>query len=152
LSKEKCLALGTGQLHSFFVGHLGSGIIPPRITGNAVKGSLSDISRDGSELLSAMYDPERKTCDVWSQPLAGGLPRLIVQNACLPKWSADGSKAQEQHRQEEFHLIPFTPAVPRGNGSISTSLRGDSSKKRNLPATHQALGRTTPTTSQSQSR
>ena len=45
-----------------------------------VNGYLRDISRDGSQLLSVMYDPKRKQDDVWTQPLSGGLPRLIVKD------------------------------------------------------------------------
>jgi Tol biopolymer transport system component/DNA-binding winged helix-turn-helix (wHTH) protein len=61
--------------------------------GPTVNGFLRDISRDGSQLLSVMYDPKRKQDDVWTQSLSGGLPRLIVKDAsqeCSPIWSVDG--------------------------------------------------------------
>src|SRR5215472_12048377 len=60
----------------------------------------SDVSRDGSELLAATCDPHfgpinmrlasSHTCDVWSQPLPSGTPRLIVRDAVQPIWAADG--------------------------------------------------------------
>ena len=59
----------------------------------AINGRLRDISRDGSRLLSVLYDPKRRQDDVWTQSLSGGLPRLIVKDVseeCPPIWSADG--------------------------------------------------------------
>jgi len=60
--------------------------------GPSVNGYLQDISRDGSQLLSNMYDSKRKQCDVWTQSLPAGVPRLIVKDACGPIWSADGQR------------------------------------------------------------
>ena len=56
----------------------------------AVKGLLNDISRDGSQLLSVMVDPERNQSDAWTQSLSAGLPRLIVKAADDPMWTSDG--------------------------------------------------------------
>jgi len=55
-----------------------------------VSGYLRDISRDGSQALSVMYDSKRKQDDAWTQPLSGGLPRLIVKDADWPIWTSDG--------------------------------------------------------------
>ena len=37
-----------------------------------------------------MVDPKRNQGDIWTQPLSGGVPRLIVKDACDAIWSADG--------------------------------------------------------------
>ena len=58
--------------------------------GPAVNGYLTDISRDGSQLLSVMVDPKRKQGDIWTQSLSAGAPRLIIEDACYAIWSADG--------------------------------------------------------------
>jgi Tol biopolymer transport system component/DNA-binding winged helix-turn-helix (wHTH) protein len=58
--------------------------------GPTVKGFLCDISRDGSQLLSVMHDPQRDQLDMWTQPHSGGLPRLVVKNVESPIWTSDG--------------------------------------------------------------
>jgi len=50
------------------------------------KGLIADVSRDGSEMLSVLYDPGRKICDAWTQPVSGGIPRLVVEDACQAAW------------------------------------------------------------------
>ena len=51
---------------------------------------LIDVSRDGSEALWQIYNQKTKMCDTWVQSLLpAGTPRLVVGNACWPKWSAD---------------------------------------------------------------
>ena len=57
----------------------------------AVNGLLIDVSRDGSRLLSVMYDPKRKQQDVWTKSLPTGSPRLVVQDACVALWTAGDS-------------------------------------------------------------
>ncbi len=56
----------------------------------AVNGDLRDISRDGSQSLSQMWDPKRNQNDVWTQSLPAGLSRLIVKEAYSPAWTSDG--------------------------------------------------------------
>ena len=58
--------------------------------GPAVNGFLTDISRDGSQLLSQMLDPKRNHWDIWTQSPSAGAPRLIVKDAYSPIWTSDG--------------------------------------------------------------
>jgi Tol biopolymer transport system component/DNA-binding winged helix-turn-helix (wHTH) protein len=52
---------------------------------------LSDISRDGSEMLWWVdTDPASMKSDTWVQPVPNGTPRLIVKDARWAIWSADG--------------------------------------------------------------
>lgn len=51
---------------------------------------LTDISSDGSEALWDVYSEKHKGCDTWVQPLHAGTPRLVIEDACWPMWSADG--------------------------------------------------------------
>jgi len=55
-----------------------------------LKGQLSEFSRDGSQLLSVTPDSRPGRWDVWTQPLAAGVPRLIVKDAVYPIWTSDG--------------------------------------------------------------
>jgi len=58
---------------------------------DTVKGSLQEISRDGSQLLFTAPDETRlNQTNVWSQPLPVGPSRLILKNADSPIWSQDG--------------------------------------------------------------
>ena len=57
---------------------------PPNI------GSLRDISKNGSEILVSVFNPETGAADAWVHPLTGGPGRLIVKDACSPRWTADG--------------------------------------------------------------
>ena len=58
--------------------------------GPAVNGFLTDISRDGSQLLSQMLEPKRNQWDIWTQSPSAGAPRLIVKDAYSPIWTSDG--------------------------------------------------------------
>ena len=52
---------------------------------------LIDISRDGSQALWHIDNPTTKVHDVWVQSLIPtGTPRLVIQDAAWPEWSADG--------------------------------------------------------------
>src|SRR5580765_8516255 len=53
-------------------------------------GLAMDISRDGTQLLFLTGDPTLRQHDVWMQPLPAGTPRLVVKDASVPIWSADG--------------------------------------------------------------
>ncbi len=56
-----------------------------------VRGTLQDISRDGSQLLFVVPDlTQPSQTNVWSQPLPVGPPRLILKNADSPIWTQDG--------------------------------------------------------------
>ena len=56
-----------------------------------VRGTLQDISRDGSQLLFVVPDDAQPSqTNVWSQPLPVGPSRLILKNADSPIWSQDG--------------------------------------------------------------
>ncbi len=56
-----------------------------------VRGTLQDISRDGSQLLFVVPDDAQPSqTNVWSQPLPVGRPRLILKNADSPIWTQDG--------------------------------------------------------------
>jgi len=57
----------------------------------APHGLLSDISRDGSEMLFWVpRDPRWNEVDAWTQPLPAGPARLIVRDSAYPIWNADG--------------------------------------------------------------
>ena len=58
----------------------------------AVPGFLTDISRDGSELLFIeAVNPQGSQFNVWTQPLPAGSPRLIVKGASDQAiWTPDG--------------------------------------------------------------
>ena len=51
---------------------------------------LTDVSPDGSEALWSVYNLKSKGSDTWVQSLPEGTPRLVVQDANRPIWSADG--------------------------------------------------------------
>jgi len=59
------------------------------LPGPAVNGVLRDISRDGSQLLSQMYDAEQKQLDAWTQAVPSGGPRLAVRNVRGSIWASD---------------------------------------------------------------
>ncbi len=51
---------------------------------------LTDISKDGSELLLTVLDKKTNLFDAWVQPLPSGPARLVVKDAWGPVWTADG--------------------------------------------------------------
>jgi len=67
------------------VPHEGGEVTP----GPSVEGELSDISRDGSQVLSVMPGPKNSE-DVWIQSESSSVPRLIARDAGDAIWSADG--------------------------------------------------------------
>ena len=63
---------------------------------------LSDISKDGSELLLAVLDRTSNQFDAWVQPLPNGPPRLLVKDAWAPAWTSDNKSivfARNRHTE-----------------------------------------------------
>jgi Transcriptional regulatory protein, C terminal len=71
--------------------------VPPLFTCD-----LNDVTRDGSELLSLIYDPNRKQLDVWTKSVQSGSPRLVIKDTGDAIWSADGRSIffREELRQQ----------------------------------------------------
>jgi len=82
-----------------------------------LKGQLSNFSRDGSQLLSVAPDSRPGRWDVWTQPLAAGVPRLIVKDAIYPIWTSDGRGIfflrNNNNQTELYHANADGTAVER---------------------------------------
>ena len=91
---------------------------------------LSDISKDGSELLLELLDVKSNQSDAWIQPLPSGAPRLAVKDARNPVWTADArgilfvrhggelwranADGTDVHRLAAFNAINHIAVAPDG--------------------------------------
>lgn len=87
---------GSASLASdLFVGDLDGGLT--RLTATAVEEFAPQFSPDGRTLVYSIREPGRSA--VWSVPVLGGAPRLLVDDAEWGTWSPDGGSVAFVRRE-----------------------------------------------------